>query len=335
MAAPPTRCPECATEWGPAILACPGCRRLVHRDELERLAREARTGDHAKALVAWRSALALLPHGSKQATRIQSRIAELEAASPVAARSTDGASRVPKWLAGLGAVGLFAWKAKTILLFLLTKAKLLLTGMASWQTVFSMGLAFGVYWAAWGWPFALGLLLSVYVHELGHVVALRRYGIPASAPMFIPGVGAFVRLGAHPATPRQDARVGLAGPWAGLLASLASGALYLATGAEIFLAVARVGAWINLLNLLPVWQLDGGRGFASLSRGQRWLGAAAVLLAWLLSGEMLLGIVGLAAGVRAFVGAAPDQGDRWGLLQYVLLIAAHSALASLEVTSPL
>src|SRR5678816_1406719 len=49
------------------------------------------------------------------------------------------------------------------------------------QHVLSMLLAFGVYWTAWGMWFALGLVLSIYVHEMGHVVALRRYGIAATA----------------------------------------------------------------------------------------------------------------------------------------------------------
>src|SRR3989454_12639768 len=79
-----------------------------------------------------------------------------------------------------------------------------------------MLLSAGVYWAAWGWKFALGVVLSIYVHEMGHVQALQRYGIKATAPMFIPGVGAVVRLKQYPASPREDARVGLAGPLGGL-----------------------------------------------------------------------------------------------------------------------
>src|SRR2546430_4861243 len=75
-----------------------------------------------------------------------------------------------------------------------------------------MLLSAGVYWTIWGWKFALGVVLSIYVHEMGHVQALQRYGIKATAPMFIPGVGAVVRLKQYPADRREDARVGLAGP---------------------------------------------------------------------------------------------------------------------------
>src|SRR5439155_20796972 len=156
---------------------------------------------------------------------------------------------------GVGAIGLLLWKLKALLL-----------GLTKGTTLFSMLLSLGVYWTAWGWKFALGLVLSIYVHEMGHVAALRRYGIRASAPMFIPGVGAVIRAQQSPANPIEDARVGLAGPIWGLGAALASLGLYLVTDWPICLAMARVGAWINLFNLLPLWPLDGGRGFQSLPR---------------------------------------------------------------------
>src|SRR6185369_768538 len=103
-------------------------------------------------------------------------------------------------------------KFKWAVLLLLGKGKLLLVGLTQAKTLLSIAIALGVYTMAYGWKFALGLIASLYVHEMGHVAWLRRYGIPASAPMFVPGLGAFVRLKSHPPTPAQDARVGLAGP---------------------------------------------------------------------------------------------------------------------------
>ena len=79
---------------------------------------------------------------------------------------------------GVGAVGLMFWKVKALFL-----------GLTKGTTLLSMLLSLGVYWAMWGWKFALGLVLSIYVHEMGHVITLRRYGFKASAPMFIPGFG--------------------------------------------------------------------------------------------------------------------------------------------------
>ena len=120
-----------------------------------------------------------------------------------------------------------------------------------------MLLSFGVYWTMFGWPLALGLVLSIYIHEMGHMFALTRYGVKTTAPMFIPGIGALIRMQQPLGDPRQDARIGLAGPLWGLGAALAAGGLNLATGLPIFLVIARLGAFINLFNLLPFGSLDG------------------------------------------------------------------------------
>src|SRR5207247_11147993 len=92
----------------------------------------------------------------------------------------------------------------------------------------------------------------------------------------------------HPPDGREDARVGLAGPFLGVGAASAAYALYFATRAGIWGAIAHVGAFINLFNLMPVWQLDGGRGFRALTRRQRWIAVGVIGLAWLLTSEGLL-----------------------------------------------
>src|SRR3989475_7787557 len=94
--------------------------------------------------------------------------------------------------------------------------------------------------------------------------------------MFIPGVGAFIRLKQYPTDRREDARVGLAGPVWGAGAAAAAYAVYFATHAGIWGAIAHVGAFINLFNLVPVWQLDGGRGFRALTRPQRWIATGVI-----------------------------------------------------------
>jgi len=189
-----------------------------------------------------------------------------------------------------------------------------------------MAIAIGVYTSFYGWKFALGLILSIYVHEMGHVVALRRYGIPATAPMFIPGFGALVRLKQNPATVGEDARTGLAGPIWGAAAAVAALALGALLQNPLLFAIARLGAWINLFNLLPVWQLDGGRGFAALSRGQRGL-VAGVLWALALSGaDGLLFIVAIAATFRAAGKNAPTLGDRPVLATFVALVIGLTLL---------
>jgi Zn-dependent protease len=238
-----------------------------------------------------------------------------------------------KW-AGLGAAAALAWKLKAVVAFVLTKGKLLLLGLTKSGTSLSMILAFGVYWTAFGWRFAAGLIVSIYIHEIGHVSALRQLGIQASAPMFIPGVGALVRLKQYPVDAREDARVGLAGPLWGLAAAVGAGMVYLVTDAPIWGAIAHFGAWINLFNLLPVWQLDGGRGFRALSRPQRWGVTLALGAAWYLTGEGLLVLVGLAAAMRAWGGDAPEDGDVKAFVQFLVLIVALAGLCALPVTLP-
>jgi len=98
-----------------------------------------------------------------------------------------------------------------VALFALTKAKFLLLGLTKLSTLGSMLAFLGVYWSMFGWKFALGFVLCIYVHEMGHVAELRRFGIAASAPMFIPGLGAFVSLKQLPANVMQDSRVGWPG----------------------------------------------------------------------------------------------------------------------------
>jgi Zn-dependent protease len=179
---------------------------------------------------------------------------------------------------------------------------------------------------AYGWKFAAGLIASIYVHEMGHVAWLRHYGIPATAPMFIPGFGAFVRLKRHPATPGQDARVGLAGPVWGAGAAIAFLAMGLAARWPLFVAIGRVGAWINLFNLIPIWQLDGGRAFNALSRRQRGWAAAALWLAALASRDGMTFLVAIGATARAFSSRAPERGDAPIVALYLGLAVGLTAL---------
>ena len=327
------RC-ACGIEVAPALLACPACRRLVHADALRAISARAgeveRAGDLAAALASWREALALLPPDSRQHAAIAAAVSALEPR----VRAAPAASAPPPahpWLKRggvLGAAALLAWKLKFVLVLVLGKAKLLLLGLTKLGTLGSMLASFGVYWASWGWRFAAGLVASIYVHEMGHVAALSARGIPATAPMFIPGIGAVVRLERAIASTADDARVGLAGPIWGLGAAAAAWAAAIATGSPLLGAVAQAGARVNLFNLVPVWQLDGARAFRALSRGQRLLACAAIVLAWWASGEAFLLLVLVAAAVRALSRDAPEPGDPGALVQLTGVLAALAAMAA-------
>jgi len=171
-----------------------------------------------------------------------------------------------------------------------------------------MLLSLGAYWTVWGWRFALGLVLSIYIHEMGHVIALRRYGFRATAPMFVPGLGALIRLQQRVVNPREDAEIGLAGPIYGLGAAVFALLLWWGTGEPIFAAIAGVGAWINLFNLLPISSLDGGRGFHAMTRVQKLIAAVTVAAAWYFTDDGLLIILALVCFWRA----ASDKPSRKG-----------------------
>ena len=120
--------------------------------------------------------------------------------------------------------------------------------------------------------------LLLFLHEIGHVIQLRREGIKASAPMFIPFLGAVVTAKSMGDDAAAEARVGLAGPVLGTIGTLVPLGLWLATGSEFWQALAYVGFFINLFNLLPVLPLDGGRAMAALSPWM-WLVGYALLIA--------------------------------------------------------
>jgi Zn-dependent protease len=163
--------------------------------------------------------------------------------------------------APLGALALLAVKfgAKLkALIFLLPKIKV-------FTTAGTMLVSVAAYSLIWGWKFAVGFVLLLLVHEMGHWIQLRREGIKASAPMFIPFLGAVIWARSFGRNAAAEARVGLAGP---ILGSLGAGAVAVAayaTGSDLLRALAFTGFFLNLFNLLPVVPLDGGRAMAALS----------------------------------------------------------------------
>lgn len=180
---------------------------------------------------------------------------------PSGGRGGDWRERLKKLTAPIVAVLIaivnFAAKFKVILLAL-PKLKLLTTSG-------SMLVSIGAYTLIWGFPFALGFVVLLLLHEMGHVWQLRREGIEASAPMFIPFLGAAIAAKSMGDDAAAEARVGLAGPIMGTIASLVPLALYFITGDDFWRALAYIGFFLNLFNLLPVLPLDGGRAMAALS----------------------------------------------------------------------
>ena len=320
-----TKCTTCATELAPSMLSCPACHALVHSNTLKDLAADAQKHADAKDVVAerdtWGRALELLPDDTQQHAAISARIATLNQSisnQPLVPR-TAATTTGPwwrRWLAGGGALFLLA----------LGKLKFLLFGLTKLSTLVSMFAFAGVYWNLYGWPLAVGLVVSIYIHEMGHVMELKKLGIEAGAPLFIPGVGALVLLKKHVSDPVVDARIGLAGPIYGLAAGLAAALVGFVTHSPIWFAIAELTGYMNLFNLIPVWQLDGSRGFHALSRGARWGVIATAGVMWYLTLQPMAALVAIVGAFRGFQ-ATSVRTDRRTLVAFIFLIVTLTALA--------
>lgn len=300
----------------------------MHGERLKALAataeRAVQAGDLSAGLAAWREALDLLPANSRQHATIAATVLNLS-------KQVDGDSSGTSGRSGQGRKAAQGAAGVGVIAALLGKAKLLILGLTKASTFLSMLAFAGIYWTLWGWKFAVGMAVSIYIHEMGHVFALQRYGIKASPPMFIPGFGAVVRLKQYPADPREDARVGLAGPLWGFGAAALAYGFYLLTAAPIWAALAQLGAFINLFNLIPVWQLDGARGFHALSRTQRWLAVAVIAVMWAVTSEGLLVLLLLVAAYAAWRSSPDGDGDNTAWWQYAGLIAVLSLMTRISV----
>ena len=243
--------------------------------------------------------------------RLQQPKAQNEARSSHAGRAAAG-------VAGAG------------LLFVLGKAKLLglLAGVLKFKTLATMLLSIGAYAIEWGWLFAAGFVLLIFVHEMGHAVAMRLEGIPAGAPVFIPFVGAFIAMKSQPRNAAVEARVAMAGPIAGSLAAWAT----LWAGIELELPLLRAlghsAVLINLFNLIPVPPLDGGRIVTAFTRTYWVIGYAVGIVALLASRSPILLLV-LIVGLWSVAQRWRNPGSEYDALtarQRALIALAYAAL---------
>lgn len=117
----------------------------------------------------------------------------------------------------------------------------------------------------YGWEFAAALMLALLLHELGHILAARILRLPVTALVFVPFFGAFVLLKEPPRTVEQASFFALGGPAAGALCAVACAAGWLCTGYGFLRLLAVVGGVLNLVNLIPMFPLDGGTILAILA----------------------------------------------------------------------
>jgi len=180
-----------------------------------------------------------------------------------------------------------------LFLMLLGKLKFLgvLASALKLKTLGTMLLSIGLYATSWGLPFAIGFVLLILIHELGHVYVLRREGIPATAPVFIPFVGAFIAMKGRPRDAYVESKVAIGGPIAGSFAAWATLLAGLVLEHRMLVTLGHVGILLNLFNLIPVSPLDGGRIAGAFSRPFWIVGYALGVVALLVTRSPLLLIV--------------------------------------------
>jgi Zn-dependent protease len=277
--------------------------------ELEQLANQARQlaaiGQLPAARQQWHLLLQLLPANSPSRASIEGEIAKLDARIQAAAEP----KRKTEWGQRWGPIGV-------AIAALLTKGKFLLSMLAF----------VGVYWALFGWWFAVGLSASVLIHEMGHYVVVRLFGLKAELPMFLPGLGAYVRWQGTNVDSAVRAQISLAGPLFGFFSGLLAYGLYLTTHQQVWLAVAQFAGWINLLNLTPVGMFDGGRAMDAVGKQQRLaIMLLCVVLAFVLH-EFVFGIVAIGAGYRLWKQDFDTASERIGYY-FIALILANGLLS--------
>ena len=163
--------------------------------------------------------------------------------------------KLKKYLGPIGVVLLIGFKY-------LAKLKFLLPFLKTGGTMVVSVWAYAMFW---GWKYALGFVLLIFVHECGHLIAAKQCNLKVGWPVFIPFMGALIALKEAPRNAWIEAEVGIGGPLLGTLGAIACEGIYLATGNQLYRALAYTGFFLNLFNLAPIGFLDGGRIVTALS----------------------------------------------------------------------
>lgn len=257
----------------------------------------------------WVAILNLLPTDAPERLGVEREIASIDAQLAPKPKTN--------WKKRLGPIGVALAALVKYGSILLTKGKFLISILAF----------VGVYWALFGWWFAVGLTASVFMHEMGHYLAVRRFGFVANMPMFLPGLGAFVKWRGANVDENIRAQIALAGPLFGLLSGLISYGLFLTTGQGVWLAVAQFAGWINLLNLIPVFIFDGAPAMSALGSQARWAVLLVSVVLFFTLKEALFVFLAIATAYRLWKRDFPAQ-PRQAIAYYFLAMVIGNAFLS-------
>ena len=189
-------------------------------------------------------------------------------------------------------VGFMLWKLKFVFAALF-KFKI-------FTTAGTMLVSIGAYALLWGWKFAIGFVVLIFVHEMGHVLEAKRQGLPVSAPMFIPFLGALITLKQLPDDAWAEAKVAIAGPIVGGLGAAAVWGLGEALDSELLVALAFTGFFLNLFNLAPISPLDGGRIVAAIHPALWFVGLLVLLGLTILAPNPILILILVLGGLESW-----------------------------------
>ena len=250
--------------------------------------------------------------------------------------------RIGSALAAIVALGAKFFAAIKGALLLLPKLKLLTTAGTALVSVAAYSLFFG-------WTFAVGFVVLLFVHEMGHVLQLRREGLKASAPMFIPFLGAVVMAKSLGENALAEARVGLAGPVLGTAGAAVCLGLAEATNSNLLRALAYVAFFLNLINLIPVVPFDGGRAMAAMAPAMWFVGLAALVVLLILSHNPFLLIFVFLGGMEtwrrwkerktrsleqaAYYRVSPRNRALVGLVYFGLIVALVAGMDAAHILS--
>ncbi|MBA3991891.1 MAG: hypothetical protein C0469_00090 [Cyanobacteria bacterium DS2.3.42] len=217
----------------------------------------------------------------------------------------------------------------SLLAILASKGKLVLGALLKMKgvgTFITMVISMFGYWWAWNLGFwgAAGFVALIWIHEMGHVWAARKVGLPVTAPVFIPFLGALIRMKESPKNARDEAIMALGGPIIGSLGAFACLGIWWLSGDKLWLWLASTGMVINLFNLIPVTPLDGGRVATLFGPGFWWLGLSVlVVMAFAMDSSVLLvfGFFGLYEIHQRF-----SRLPLWVFLTPIALVLVHGVL---------
>ncbi len=222
-----------------------------------------------------------------------------------------------------------------LLLFVFSKLKYIpiLLQVGKFKTFLTMLISIWAYAMFWGWAFAVGFVALLFVHEMGHVIALRTQGVRATAPMFIPFAGAFIGMKQLPDNAFAEAVSAYGGPLLGTLGAMGCAGVGLANGNPFWYALASTGFLLNLFNLLPISPLDGGRILGVISPRLWILGLAGAIGLFWLTWSPIIALIIIMGSLQIWSTAKKDKVEKAryysvGLGKRIAMGAAFIALVA-------